>query len=96
MFGTPVSRPSQATVLPFVWTYLMKDGTTKKARGTCNGGKRYGTHTCSHLCIMRRTTRSTHFLEPSRSTWNDSNWRRCRQCLRRGSTPDPTILHGCR
>ena len=30
------------TVLPFVWTYLFKDGTTPKARGTCNGGKRYG------------------------------------------------------
>ena len=31
--------------LPFVWTYLYKDNGIKiiqKARGTCNGGKRYG------------------------------------------------------
>ena len=32
-------KPS--TVLPFVWTYLFKDGNTLKARGTCNGCKRY-------------------------------------------------------
>jgi hypothetical protein len=42
MFGTPIRRPAQATVLPFVWTYLFKDGIKPKARGTCNGGKRYG------------------------------------------------------
>jgi hypothetical protein len=42
MFGAPIPRPSQATVLPFVWTYLFKDGVKPKARGTCNGGKRYG------------------------------------------------------
>jgi hypothetical protein len=42
MFGAPIRRPPKATVLPFVWTYLFKDGTQPKARGTCNGGKRYG------------------------------------------------------
>jgi hypothetical protein len=42
MFGTPIARPKQSTVLPFVWTYLFKDGIKPKARGTCNGGKRYG------------------------------------------------------
>jgi hypothetical protein len=42
MFGTPIARPPKATVLPFVWTYLFKDGIKPKARGTCNGGKRYG------------------------------------------------------
>ena len=43
MFGEPVPRPrGPTTVLPFVWTYLYKDGTTEKARGTCNGGKKYG------------------------------------------------------
>jgi hypothetical protein len=42
MFGEPIQRPSKATVLPFVWTYLFKDGIKPKARGTCNGGKRYG------------------------------------------------------
>jgi hypothetical protein len=42
MFGKPIKRPPKSTVLPFVWTYLFKDGITPKARGTCNGGKRYG------------------------------------------------------
>ena len=51
MFGDPIPRPSpkkdkdgklkHPTVLPFVWTYLLKDGNTPKARGTCNGGKQY-------------------------------------------------------
>jgi hypothetical protein len=42
MFGAPIRRPPKSTVLPFVWTYLFKDGIKPKARGTCNGGKRYG------------------------------------------------------
>ena len=47
MFGDPRPRPPQATVLPFVWTYLIKEDPKTgepiyKARGTCNGGKRYG------------------------------------------------------
>ena len=42
MFGPPCPRPKQATVLPFVWSYYFKDEETRKARGTCNGGPRYG------------------------------------------------------
>lgn len=49
MFGAPIPRPNDpdTTVLPWVWTYLYKtDPLTleqvPKARGTCNGGKRYG------------------------------------------------------
>jgi hypothetical protein len=49
MFGTPCPRPKdrESVVLPWVWTYLHKlDPNTlqevEKARGTCNGGKRYG------------------------------------------------------
>ena len=47
MFGTPIKRPPGATVLPFVWAYYMKEDPITgepiyKARGTCNGGKRYG------------------------------------------------------
>ena len=52
MFGDPIPRPppksnkdgkfKHSTILPFVWTYLFKDGTTPKAQGTCNDGKRYG------------------------------------------------------
>lgn len=45
MFGEPlILGPSDHTVLPFMWTYLFKDGDPekKKARGTCNGGKRFG------------------------------------------------------
>ena len=56
MFGDPIpKRPpvkdkkgkllgklKPPTVLSFVWAYVMKDDTTEKARGTCNGDKRYG------------------------------------------------------
>jgi hypothetical protein len=49
MFGQPCPRPTDpdTVILPFVWTYLNKiDPATlssvEKARGTCNGGKRYG------------------------------------------------------
>ena len=47
MFGDPVRRPSGAIVLPFVWAYSIKIDSISgeliyKARGTCNGGKRYG------------------------------------------------------
>ena len=47
MFGDPIARPHLATVLPFVWTYLIKEDPVTgtpifKARATCNGGKKYG------------------------------------------------------
>ena len=47
MFGKPIPRPADATVLPFVWTYIIKEDPITgepifKARGTCNGGKKYG------------------------------------------------------
>ena len=47
MFGDPIARPTMAVVLPFVWTYMMKEdpltgALKKKARATCNGGKKYG------------------------------------------------------
>ena len=41
MFGDPVPKPHNAITLPFVWTYILKDG-KPKARATCNGGPRYG------------------------------------------------------
>ena len=47
MFGDPIPWPDGATVLPFVWAYILKQCplTGKliyKARATCNGGLRYG------------------------------------------------------
>ena len=51
MFGAPIPLPPpvlidgeliKPTALPFVWTYLYKDGLKQKARATCNGGSRYG------------------------------------------------------
>lgn len=47
MFGDPIPWPDGATVLPFVWDYLLKvcpltGNPIYKARGTCNGGKRFG------------------------------------------------------
>ena len=50
MFGQLMPPPKQyinskqldITILPFVWTYLYKDGNIQKAQGTCNGCKRYG------------------------------------------------------
>ena len=41
MFGDPIPKPHNAITLPFVWTYIYKDG-KPKARATCNGGPRYG------------------------------------------------------
>jgi hypothetical protein len=49
MFGKPIPRPldRDTVILPWVWTYLHKIDPNsleevEKARGTCNGGKRYG------------------------------------------------------
>jgi hypothetical protein len=49
MFGEPIPRPldRDTVILPWVWTYLHKIDPNsleevEKARGTCNGGKRYG------------------------------------------------------
>ena len=48
MFGDPILCPDGAIVLPFVWTYILKEdpitGEMKaKLRATCcNGGKKYG------------------------------------------------------
>jgi hypothetical protein len=47
MFGSPIPRAEHAMVLPFVWNYSNKEdpitgAPKRKARGTCNGGKRYG------------------------------------------------------
>ena len=47
MFGDPIPWPDNATILPFVWTYVLKQCPVTnqliyKARATCNGGPRYG------------------------------------------------------
>ena len=47
MFGEPILAKYWMTVLPWVWTYLQKENLlteidAPKARGTCNGGPRYG------------------------------------------------------
>lgn len=47
MFGDPIPRPFLAIILPFVWTYLMKEDPLtgllrRTSRATCNGGKKYG------------------------------------------------------
>ena len=47
MFGEPIPWPEGATVLPFVWNNVFKQcplmgNLIYKARGTCNGGPRYG------------------------------------------------------
>jgi hypothetical protein len=48
MFGKPIPRPFfEAIILPFVWTYIMKEDPItgllrRKSRATCNGGKKYG------------------------------------------------------
>ena len=46
-FGDPIPRPFLAIILPFVWTYLIKEDPLtgllrRKSRATCNGGKKYG------------------------------------------------------
>ena len=40
MFSDPVEVPPDANYLPFIWTYVLKDDGTKKARAPCNGSPR--------------------------------------------------------
>ena len=48
-FGKPCPLPKGANLLPLLWTYLIKDDGTKKARCVCNGSKRMqGTVTLAH------------------------------------------------
>ena len=49
MFGLPIQPPPNANILPFIWTYLVKQDGTKKARCCVNGNpKRKGTVTLDH------------------------------------------------
>jgi len=49
MFGDSVHRPPQCNVLPLIWTYLVKNDGTKKARCVCNGSTtRKGSVTLDH------------------------------------------------
>jgi hypothetical protein len=45
MFSVPCPLPPHANVLTFLWTYLVKDNGTKKARCVCNGVPSKGTVT---------------------------------------------------
>ena len=36
MFGKPIRQPRDCNVLPLIWTYLVKNDGTKKARCVCN------------------------------------------------------------
>ena len=40
MFSKPVPIPQDANCLPFLWTYVLKDDGTRKARAPCNGSPR--------------------------------------------------------
>ena len=40
MFSEPQPIPRGANSLPFLWTYVVKDDGTKKARASCNGSPR--------------------------------------------------------
>ena len=40
MFSLPVAIPPDSNTLPFIWTYVIKDDGTKKARAPCNGSAR--------------------------------------------------------
>ena len=76
MFGEPIPPPQpttdktgkriEATMLPFVWTCLHKDGNKQKARGTCNGGKQCGKAvTLAHThasCVEQPAARLFHAL----------------------------------
>jgi dUTP pyrophosphatase len=45
MFGQPQPLPQGANILPFLWTYLIKDDERKKAQCVCNGAPSKGTVT---------------------------------------------------
>ena len=49
MFDDPVRRPHGCNALPLIWTYLVKNNSTKKARCVCNGRpNRRGSVTLDH------------------------------------------------
>ena len=49
MFGQPMKPPPNANILPFIWTSLVKQDSTKKAHCCVNGNpRRKGTVTLDH------------------------------------------------
>ena len=42
MYGEPIPRPKEGTFLRQIWTYVVKNNGTKKARNCCNGSKLKG------------------------------------------------------
>ena len=49
MFGDPIKRPSRCNFIPLLWTYVIKNDGTKKARCVCNGSPyQKGTVTLDH------------------------------------------------
>jgi len=38
IFGEPIRQPRGCNVLPLIWTYIVKNYGTKKARCVCNNG----------------------------------------------------------
>ena len=75
MLGDPIPRPPSKKdkegklkplmVFLFVWTYLLKDGNTPKARGTCNDGKCY-----AQAITMAHTYASCVEQSASRMFWS--------------------------
>ena len=69
MFGEPCIAQMDASKLPCVWTYLFKANSLTaveepKARGTFNGGKRYGEAVTSspHLSTFGCTWTHVHWI----------------------------------
>ena len=88
MFGKPIPRPFfEAIILPFVWTYIMKEDPItgllcRKSRATCNGDKKYGKAVTvvaeTAICFIRRTTGVQSLLGHDSTTVSDCNGCRCR------------------
>ena len=64
MFGDPVRRPTQCNVLPLIWTYLVKNYGTKKARCVCNGSP-----TCKGSVTLAHTYAAALDQSGARTFW---------------------------
>ena len=101
MFGDPIPRPPESVVLPFVWTYLMKEDPItqelkKKARATCNGGKKnceavtvaetYATCVEQPACRLYWSTTASECLATGHGS-------RCRKRICRSTANHRAVLH---
>ena len=103
VFGQPMPPPKcyinrkrvNITILPFVRTYLYKDGNIQKARGTYNAAQTLweSSNISTHICQLYRTTGNLTVVLPCSTQRDDCHWCQCKQCICRDTSTHGTIIH---